>query len=76
MASGFQCFGNLFRTFVLVKLFTIVFDPKTSELNMAGDLTLEEVEYLVDSIKKQRYIEEGRKLESEEFPNGRPPVTD
>jgi len=59
-----------------VKLFTIVFDPKTSELNMAGDLTLEEVEYLVDSIKKQRYIEEGRKLESEEFPNGRPPVTD
>lgn len=76
MASGFQCFGNLFRTFVLVKLFTIVFDPKTSELNMAGDLTLEEVEYLIDSIKKQRYIEEGRKLESEEFPNGRPPVTD
>jgi len=76
VASGFQCFGNLFRTFVLVKLFTIVFDPKTSELNMAGDLTLEEVEYLVDSIKKQRYIEEGRKLESEEFPNGRPPVTD
>jgi len=76
VASGFQCFGNLFRTFVLVKLFTIVFDPKTSELNMAGDLTLEEVEYLIDSIKKQRYIEEGRKLESEEFPNGRPPVTD